>query len=244
MYALSTTELLEIWERGQGESPLRRALLLLAAACHDTPADRLARWSIGRRDAELLRIHEQIFGADLASQTACPACREPVEFQMRCSDLLESATEPAPETLRGEYGEWAAEFRLPASLDLEALDPQAGAEINRRALLTNCMLSLRHAGQPVAFDALPLELESVIVAEMVRADPHAEFQLDLGCQACGHRWQVAFDVISYLWAELHAWAARLLREVHTLASSYGWSEADILALSARRRQFYLGCLRE
>jgi hypothetical protein len=30
-----------------------------------------------------------------------------------------------------------------------------------------------------------------------------------------------------------------LREVHTLAWAYGWREADILAMSPARRQFYI-----
>jgi hypothetical protein len=50
---------------------------------------------------------------------------------------------------------------------------------------------------------------------------------------------VAFDIASYFWDEINAWANRILREVHILASRYGWSERDILALSPWRRQFYL-----
>jgi hypothetical protein len=38
---------------------------------------------------------------------------------------------------------------------------------------------------------------------------------------------------------LTTWVRRLLREVHTLALAYGWREADILNMSARRRRFYL-----
>ena len=36
----------------------------------------------------------------------------------------------------------------------------------------------------------------------------------------------------------------LLREVHTLALNYGWSERDILALPARKRAAYIGLLAE
>lgn len=244
MRALTAADLLEVWERGQCEPPLRRALLLLAAARDDTSAERLVRWSIGQRDAELLRVREQLFGANLASRTTCPECREQVEFQMQCADLLEPAVPSAAETLRARCGEWEVEYRLPASLDLEALDPQAPPERNRRILLSRCVLSLSRGSEPVAIEELPSELETVIAAGMAEADPHAEFRLDLACPACAHAWSAVFDIISYLWTELHAWAVRLLRDVHSLASSYGWSQAEILALSARRRQFYLGFLRE
>ena len=59
------------------------------------------------------------------------------------------------------------------------------------------------------------------------------------CPGCGHDWQPVFDIARFLWQELHAWALHMLREVDTLAASYHWAEADILALSPRRRQAYL-----
>ena len=37
-------------------------------------------------------------------------------------------------------------------------------------------------------------------------------------------------------------ARRLLPEVHALASSYGWSEKEILALSPARRRSYIALL--
>ena len=48
-----------------------------------------------------------------------------------------------------------------------------------------------------------------------------------------------FDVAAFLDGEMGARAARLLDEVHLLALSYHWSEAEILALPSDRRQDYL-----
>ena len=61
----------------------------------------------------------------------------------------------------------------------------------------------------------------------------------LNCADCGHRWVSAFDIVSFLWSEIDNWAKRLLREVCALATALGWREADILAMSAQRRQLYL-----
>ena len=78
------------------------------------------------------------------------------------------------------------------------------------------------------------------VAEaMAQVDSQADVQLDLVCPSCGHQWQATFDIVSFFWSEINAWAYRVLHEVHTLASAYGWREADILALDPGRRQFYL-----
>jgi hypothetical protein len=59
------------------------------------------------------------------------------------------------------------------------------------------------------------------------------------CPSCGHVWQALLDIVDFLWKEVAAGAARLLDEVHTLARAYHWPEADILAMSSRRRQAYL-----
>jgi hypothetical protein len=47
------------------------------------------------------------------------------------------------------------------------------------------------------------------------------------------------DIERFLWAKINAVARRLLHEVHILAQVYHWSEAEILALTPTRRQFYL-----
>jgi hypothetical protein len=44
--------------------------------------------------------------------------------------------------------------------------------------------------------------------------------------------------VRFLWNELDDWAARILSQVHILASNYGWSESEIVALSPQRRQYY------
>jgi len=67
----------------------------------------------------------------------------------------------------------------------------------------------------------------------------ADIALDLRCVACPHAWQLTLDIVRFLWAEVNALAKGYLNEVHMLAWAYGWREADILAMSSARRQFYL-----
>ena len=82
-------------------------------------------------------------------------------------------------------------------------------------------------------------MTDAIAAEMEKADPQANVQLALDCADCGHRWLSGFDIVPFLWSEIDNWARRVLREVCALASAFGWREADILAMSAGRRQLYL-----
>ena len=74
---------------------------------------------------------------------------------------------------------------------------------------------------------------------MASADPMAEIHLVLDCPCCQHKWEAPFDIVAFLWREISAAARRLLREVHTIASAYGWTETEILALSPARRRIYL-----
>lgn len=77
---------------------------------------------------------------------------------------------------------------------------------------------------------------------MLRHDPQAELELDLRCPSCGAAFAVVLDTATLLLRELDARAALLVRDVHTLASYYHWSERSILRMPARRRAQYLDLL--
>jgi hypothetical protein len=77
---------------------------------------------------------------------------------------------------------------------------------------------------------------------MLEADPQAEIILRLTCPACGHQWELLFDIADFFWTEIAVQAQRLLREIDTLARAYGWTEREILSLPAQRRQSYLEML--
>lgn len=239
MHALSAPELLEAWEGGLGQLPLQRALTLLAAACSDTPLEVLEHLSLGQRDARLLMLREWTFGPQLVSLAMCPGCQERLELTFNVADLrVVPAAEPG-ETLSLNVGGYAMRFRLPNSQDLAMIAHRSDGATTRQILLGRCLLTAHHDGQQHLADQLPPHVVDAIVEHMARADPQADIQLSLVCPQCGQQWQVAFDIASFFWSEINAWANRILREVHILASRYGWSEMDILALSPRRRQFYL-----
>jgi hypothetical protein len=106
-------------------------------------------------------------------------------------------------------------------------------------LLENCLLSVHRNGEEVPSDHLAASLVDAIVERMAEADTGADVELALSCPSCRHQWHATFDIVSFFWSEITAWVYRILREVHTLSLAYGWREADILAMSPWRRQFYL-----
>ncbi len=137
---------------------------------------------------------------------------------------------------RLSVGGYEVAFRLPSSADLAGLGDEGDA---RLGLLRRCVREVRRKGRRRAVNQLPAAVLDAVAERMSEADPRADVRTALTCPDCGHGWQVVFDIVTWFWAELEDWAYRTLRDVHALASAYGWREADVLALSPWRRQCYL-----
>ncbi len=239
MRALSSAQLVGVWERGEGQDSVERALTLLSAACPEQTREELAALSIGRRDRYLLDLRRQIFGDPLTWVAACPQCATRLEYRLATEELRSRAPESRLEPPLLTTGEFSLRLRPPDSADLAAARGCATIEAARRSLAERCVLEARRDGAGLAATELPEALIAEISDFLAAADPLAEWLIDLNCPECGSTSQVLFDIASYLWTEIAALAKRLLREVHVLARAYGWREADILAMSAARRHFYL-----
>ncbi|HEX2269016.1 MAG TPA: hypothetical protein VHH35_05760 [Pyrinomonadaceae bacterium] len=238
---ISATSLLQVWERGQLQAPVEKALTLLAAAYPDATREELAMLSIGRRDASLLSLREQLFGSQLSSLTACPACGEQLELNFNVADIR-AETPSLNKPLSVCESGYELELRLPTSLDLLRLVNCSTIDEMRSQLFAQCVTRITHEGEAGSIEQVPNEIVDHAIARMGEADPQADVEVDLNCPECRHVWQTGFDIVSYLWSEVHTWAGQMLREVHLLASGYGWSESDILNMSAPRRRGYLEML--
>jgi hypothetical protein len=239
MCVLTASTLLSAWEQALSQSPAQRALTLLMLTDPSLPRERLAALTIGQRDTHLLNLRESAFGPQMTGVVACPACLRQLELSFTVSSVrVAPPTDPVgPCTLT--YADYQVEFRLPNSDDVTAVTPELDGSANQLRLLERCLLNVRCNGEAVTLAELPAGLSTAVSHRMAETDPQADVRLSLACPDCGHPWQAPLDIVSYLWAEIHEWATRLLRDIHTLASAYGWREADILALSPWRRQAYL-----
>jgi hypothetical protein len=242
MRPLSPAELLDVREAGEGRPMAERALLLLAAASPERARDDLAALSIGERDRRLLTLREWTFGPEVSAVAECPACAERLEIGFQTSEI-QSPLRPEPEALLGgrfEAEGYTVEFRLPDSADLLAVTEEGveSPEEVRQLLLERCVRA-DNGDKPVPASTLPETVIGTVEERMAAIDPAANTELALTCPRCGHAWHAPFDIVSFLWNELEARADRLLLEVHWLASAYGWSERDVLALGTYRRQRYV-----
>jgi hypothetical protein len=260
--AMNAAVLLAVWEEGVFLSPIQRGLKLLATAWPEFSADEWARASIGVRDERLLTMREELFGSQLEATTTCPKCGERVETSFSLENIRVPHSVPTSPALRDrqaleatmetpEHGDstlvvakikvetcgYQVECRLPTSADV--LEVTKVVNGGRDGLLERCVQVAKNGSGAINPRELPEEVIRAITEEMVRADPQADVRVELVCPVCQHRWSMIFDILSYLWNEIDDWSQRILREVHSLATAYGWSEREILGMSARRRRLYL-----
>jgi hypothetical protein len=224
-------------EEGDSLLPAERVTLLLGACVQvgGVEGAEVAReLSAGDRVALLLEFHRALVGKALPCVLDCPApgCDERLELDLRLGDLIVGGDTGGP-LHEVEAGGERVVFSLPTGADEEraarrALTDSAAAA---RELLAACLV---RAPEP-----WPAGLADTVGAAMAAVDPQAELTLEFTCPACERRGAVTFDPAAYVWAELVARARRLEREVHVLASRYGWSEREIVALAPHRRARYL-----
>lgn len=239
--AISATSLLEIWERGYSRSPLSQGLLLLSLAWPDRSIESLKLISIGDRDRVLWILRQQLFGSTVQSLSVCPTCGH--SWEIEC-DLSQAFEAESTTDIRLDYisQDRLLTLRLPNSADLLQIAQGGEAESNatRRGLLQACLI---HPEDAEAIQKLSDGQVDELSGRMADADPNSNLALGLECDRCQTAWQLPFDIVSFLWAEVDRVCRRLMVEVHRLAVAYGWQEREILNLTPWRRHLYLEMVR-
>ncbi|MBL9060454.1 MAG: hypothetical protein JNK88_10585 [Mangrovicoccus sp.] len=194
------------------------AVALDVAALPVLAALDLAAW-----EDRLLGLRARLMGRRIEAEAQCPACAARVALIFSADDL---PREPDP---AGPLGPLHLGDLL--ALEAEGLGGEAGlaALLAAATGLDRDTAAARLAGP---------DRDDLVAALEARA---AGLGLEIGtaCTECGAAMTVPFDIARFLDTELGGRAARLLDEVHLIASAYHWSEAAILALPAGRRRAYL-----
>ncbi|MFD5750764.1 hypothetical protein [Streptomyces sp. NPDC127033] len=235
-------ELLATWEAGLAQHGSGRSLLLHRAARPGAATDTLLSLPVGEREADLFALRRALFGERMQVRAECGACGAAMEFDLDATAF--GARGPGRDgPLRVTEGEWVVEFRLPTVADLAAAGAAADVAEARRLLVARCTVSAVRDGAAAPperlAELLPVGVQRRLAEAAAEADPAAEVTLNVSCPECGGATAAELDISSYLWAELDTWARDLLLDVHLLATAYGWSEPEILALSPLRRRYYL-----
>ena len=224
MTPLQDHALLSLWEHALPLPwPAREALF--AGFDNAAPAH-----TLGAQRLRVLALHRRVSGAALPLRCQCPACGEGLGFEVDLDALAAALPEPpaGAQTLALEGREWR--FRLPAPDDVAAADtPDVEAFVQR--LAARCVLDEEAP--------LPASVVAALAERIETLDPAAALSFTVACPACAHAWDAAFDPARTLWAFVQTHAEQTLLDVDVLARRYGWTEAEVLALSPTRRRAYL-----
>jgi hypothetical protein len=238
MHALTSRDILWLWERGAALHAIDRALHVLACAYPELGGEELIALPLSERDRLLLAVRRATIGNRLEACDACPACGERIEVELSCDTLAEAGA-VAPQQWELEHAGYRLRLRALTSADA-AMAARCGEVASARSvLLARSIVAAEMSGEQQSAESLPAEVLAAVADSIECHDSGVELLLALNCPACGHTWSNALDVASFVWTEIVARAQRLLVDVHTLAGAYGWREADILSLGEARRAAYL-----
>ena len=236
---MASSELLAVWEWGEGRHTIDRCLALLAAALPDRDWDELAALPIGHRDALLIELRGRTFGPVLEARAPCAACGEPLDVELTLDDLLAQGGKGGDDVIEIAIDDWQVTCRLPDSRDLASIAGCDTVPEARRVLMHRCIVSARRNHAACDVESLSPEVIEALSARLEAADPLAVIEVRTRCPGCGADDSMVLDPGALIWDEIRGEAHRLLREIDTLARRYGWTEQQILALGSRRRRTYL-----
>jgi hypothetical protein len=248
MQALAANDIVMAWEYGRDKHPVDRALLFLTLAYPEMSPDTLRSFTIGQRNTLLLDLRGKTLGTLAYCLVKCSQCETELEFAIDTTTLYDAdkdaqSVEPLTSIYIIQEDTFQVSFRLPTSFDLAAIVGYDDIITTRQMLIERCIVQAEHDGQTIQAADLPETVIASLVRAMLEHDPQAEIEMTLSCSTCDYSWSTLFDIVSFFWTEIETHAKRLLRDVDVLARAYGWREADILALSEARRQFYLELVR-
>jgi hypothetical protein len=216
---------LDLWDRAEREHPIDRDVSVLEAFTAES-RNSLSELPLHRRDALLIQSRIAAFGATLNGVASCPGCSCRIDVLLRLPD---GSAAPAEDGGFVEVEGSRARFRVPNSRDLAEAARADNAEVAAKTLLARCQLSGPH-NESVA---------RAIDEGIARFCEASTIEVRMTCPECHHEFVLPVDIGQFLWQEIVSYARGALTEVDALALRYGWSEAEVLALSERRRKRYL-----
>ena len=225
---MTEQSILSVWESCRNSSNLYKAVVLASLTTKNHDLSTVSEWSIEKRDAALFELRQKFFGNQFTGVSNCPSCNEQVEWEFSMNDLSLSKSTALPNNIQlaVEISGTNFLFRLPNSNDL--------LTDNQTEIIKNCCLS--NSDKNGEFSS---EFIEVILRAFEKKCMASNISYNLQCTECSEEWQALFDIPFYLWKEIDHWAKQFLNQVYLLAKHLGWSENEIISMSAERRNYYL-----
>lgn len=217
---------------------------LLAACAAPPAAEHWWRRTVGQRIAALLGVLQRAEAGEQLKRTLhCTSanCGQRFEIDLPYAALTSSApadgapdAEPSIELQRS--GGQPLRLRLPTGEDLRQW--RSAKPADREQALQAMLATLCSAGTPTLQDAQQAALA------LAEADPLVAFTVWCSCPACGAQAEHEIDLEGLALQRLAARQHALLRDVHQLASRYGWTEREVLEVAPARRAHYIALIED
>jgi hypothetical protein len=197
--------------------------------------------TIGRRIAALVRIvaiTER--SASLAVTVACdsPGCGAPLEMAIPLEAIDSSGGAPERFPVGLANGQEVI-VRPPNGADQRTWRQRHydSREEAVAAMLESLLVEGDVSG------AQPRDID-VIAEALAERDPLVAFTISYDCPSCGTSREMAIDLERLAIQRLIGVQQGLLKDVHALATRYGWTESEVLAIPAQRRARYRALIDE
>lgn len=217
-------------------SPVATIVTLASRITTDSAGETLAWEGLPAADlgAIALTIRQAWLGDWISTDARCPepACEERMDVAFAISAYIaHHRPRRFPGVRAGQDHGWfelagaSVTFRLPTIGDLLLAAASADPELSLRE---RCV-------HPATVPAAAARRVSRAMAALAPAVGGA---VAACCPACGGSGSLNFDPVTYSLTEMRDAAGSLFEDVHLLASAFGWTEGDILALPRGRRARY------
>lgn len=200
--------------------------LIEPAGIDDLAGEELGEVTVSDRDRLLASLYVESFGDAVTCRNPCTRCGEPFELELSIRDLCErTLADEGSRCQRDADGAYTTEagtrFRLPTLVDQASL---AGLPWERtlRVLRERCV---EHEAEGEDADELMTEVGPLLDLDLSAVCPHCEAELS-----------IPFEISQFFRSAMARERAWLVREVHRLASCYGWSLSEILELPRSLRR--------
>ena len=194
--------------------------------------------SVGDRQFLVQQLAGWLEMEEVWMTAACARCAGQFDFPVRFSELPVKEAGAGYPFAQVATSKGSACWRVPTGADQKAVAAVSAEQDAMRLLVARCLVEISgHDAKPAAqwvADLSPEDLKQV-EASLEAVAPEVTTAVQVACIACGQDSQVAIDPYLCLQRRQEAISA----DIHTIASTYHWSEAEILALPKKRRQRYL-----
>lgn len=223
--------------------PSTELALALVARLAEPLGGMLTAWDmlpVPDLEALLLLIRRTVFGDRVRAETRCtaPACGARVDVDFSIDDYLAHHAPRRPRNVvQDDAPGWfrlrgsEVRFRLPVVADRSAV---AQTRNPAHELARRCI-------QPPDLPALGRRRVELALAAL---SPSLSHGLDGRCPECGTALLFYLDMQEFTLTELRDQARYVFDDVHLIAMTYHWSEAEILALPRARRMSYAERIRQ